>query len=322
MRKVTFFILFIFTACASSTTTQTLIKNKQTAQPQAQLKKLNDCIPKIKPEWVYSTPKSDGTYDYFVGVSKRMEEEQDARGDAMRDAVNQFVDFCGVDIKNVSVHIRTIEGKTSLVLSSKVRGREVETHEAEMRISRIKASKWYLCELGGNTSKSRIIEGYKAHTLLTVPVDEADRVRQYIKEATLSKENKKRLAEAKREKEDAEKKEQDMVIEKIRDGEMDWGKKVIRVKGFGAANKTFPKHVWQKSAEEAAMVDAQAKLVEVVDGFKLESKTFMKNYQVESDEKIKIIKGSLSNVRKVGKTIYPTPDTAEVTLELTLEDVL
>ena len=32
-------------------------------------------------------------------------------------------------------------------------------------------------------------------------------------------------------------------VERIRDGEMDWGRKVIRVKGFGAATKTFPKHV-------------------------------------------------------------------------------
>jgi hypothetical protein len=110
-------------------------------------------------------------------------------------------------------------------------------------------------------------------------------------------------------------------IEKIGVGEMDWGTKVLRVKGFGAANKAFPKQVWKKSAEEAAIVDAQAKLIEVVEGFKLESKTFVKNYQISKDEKVKEIKGKLKRVKKVGKTVYPTDDTAEVVVQIDLSDV-
>jgi len=109
-------------------------------------------------------------------------------------------------------------------------------------------------------------------------------------------------------------------VEKIGAGEMDWGAKVLRVKGFGAANKAFPKNVWKKSAEEAAIVDAQAKLIELIDGFALQSKTFIKNYQVSKDEKIKEIKGKLRHVKKVGTTIYPTNDTAEVVLQVDLSD--
>ena len=110
-------------------------------------------------------------------------------------------------------------------------------------------------------------------------------------------------------------------VEKISDGIIDWDDKIIRVKGFGAANKSFPKSVWKKSAEEAAIVDAQAKLVELIDGFELQSKTFVKNYQVSKDEKIKEIKGKLRRVNKVGKTFYPTDDTAEVLVQVDLNDV-
>jgi hypothetical protein len=99
-------------------------------------------------------------------------------------------------------------------------------------------------------------------------------------------------------------------------GEIDWARKTISVKGFGAANQKFPKSVWRKSAEEAAIIDAQTKLLEFVDGLKINSKTFVENYQIVADEKIKEIKGMLKGALKVGKTSYPTEDTAEVILKL------
>jgi len=99
-------------------------------------------------------------------------------------------------------------------------------------------------------------------------------------------------------------------------GEIDWARKTISVKGFGAANQKFPRSIWRKSAEEAAIIDAQTKLLEFVDGLKINSKTFVENYQVVADEKIKEIKGRLRGALKVGKTKYPTEDTAEVILKL------
>ena len=65
--------------------------------------------------------------------------------------------------------------------------------------------------------------------------------------------------------------------EKIEEGVIDWNRKVVRAKGFGGANKSFPSHVWKKSAEDAARGDAQTKLIEFVDGLKLESRRFIKN---------------------------------------------
>lgn len=104
--------------------------------------------------------------------------------------------------------------------------------------------------------------------------------------------------------------------EAIRGGIVDWGKRLIRVKGFGMANKAFPQQVWARSAEEAAKVDAQAKLLEMIEGMKLESKTFVTNYQVNLDEKVKEIRGRLKGATQVGPAVHSTDDTAEVVMEV------
>jgi len=104
--------------------------------------------------------------------------------------------------------------------------------------------------------------------------------------------------------------------EAIKSGIVDWGNKVIRVKGIGMANPSFPKPLWARSAEEAAKVDAQTKLVEMIEGLKIESKTFVANYQVQVDEKLKEIRGRLKGARQVGPAVFPTETTAEVVMEV------
>jgi len=104
--------------------------------------------------------------------------------------------------------------------------------------------------------------------------------------------------------------------EAVKSGIVDWGNKIIRVKGVGMANPSFPKPLWARSAEEAAKVDAQTKLVELIEGLRVESKTFVANYQVQADEKIKEIRGRLKGARQMGAAVHPTEDTAEVVLEV------
>jgi hypothetical protein len=112
------------------------------------------------------------------------------------------------------------------------------------------------------------------------------------------------------------------IIEQFSNGQIDWENKIVTVEGFGMANTNFPEEVWKKSAEEAATVDAQAKLLELINGFDLESKVFIKNYQLNKDEKIKQIRGKLKYVEKFGPTEYPDEKTAKVWLRLDLEEVL
>ena len=88
------------------------------------------------------------------------------------------------------------------------------------------------------------------------------------------------------------------------------------------ANKTFPQAIWKKSAEEAAIIDAQTKLLEIVNGALLKSQTFVENYQVGRSETVKKIEGKLSSAIQIGPTVYPTPDTAEVEMQLDLRETL
>jgi hypothetical protein len=110
-------------------------------------------------------------------------------------------------------------------------------------------------------------------------------------------------------------------IETLSSGEMNWSKHLMRVKGIGAANPNFPAAIQKASAERAAQMDAQAKLVEFANGLKMESKTFMKNYQIEADVKVKEVKGTLRGAYQVGKTIYHDDGTAEVVMEADVKKV-
>ncbi len=100
---------------------------------------------------------------------------------------------------------------------------------------------------------------------------------------------------------------------------VDWQRRVVRAKGFGVANPDFPGSTWKRSAEEAARVDAQARLVEQIDGLALYSRTFVRNYRTELDTKVREIKGRIGTTRQIGPTRFPTEDTAEVVLEAMLD---
>jgi hypothetical protein len=114
-----------------------------------------------------------------------------------------------------------------------------------------------------------------------------------------------------------------VTVETSQNGSINWKTKIIQVKGWGAASKSFPRYVWKKNAEEAALADARTKLLEFVDGLEVSSKIAIKNYQVESQSiKNQIQNKLLRSARKIGRTVYPTENTAEVVLQLNLKDLL
>jgi len=110
-------------------------------------------------------------------------------------------------------------------------------------------------------------------------------------------------------------------IEKVGEAELNWTKKVIRVKGYGLPNKDFPAHAQKLSAQEAAKVDAQPKLIEMVKGIKINSKTFIKNFQLQSDKKIKEVQGKIRGAYQIGETHYLPDGTAEIIMEVDICDV-
>ncbi len=97
---------------------------------------------------------------------------------------------------------------------------------------------------------------------------------------------------------------------------------VITVKGFGAANQKFPRAVWKKSAEEAAVIDAQLRLVENVQGALVKSQAEVEAYTVVHSSGSKKVEGWLRSARKVGKTVYPTENTAEVLYQVKIKKEL
>lgn len=110
-------------------------------------------------------------------------------------------------------------------------------------------------------------------------------------------------------------------IESLNSGEMNWSKRLVRVKGLGIANPNFPPAARKHSAEEAARMDAQAKLIEFASGLKMESETFMKNYQVEADVKVRQVKGMLRGAYQVGETTFHADGSAEVVMEADVKQV-
>jgi hypothetical protein len=114
-----------------------------------------------------------------------------------------------------------------------------------------------------------------------------------------------------------------VTVETFQNGSVNWKTKIVQVKGWGASSKSFPRYTWKKVAEEAALADARNKLLEFVDGLEVSSKIAIKNYQVESASTNNQINNKvLKAARKIGRTVYPPENTAEVVLQLNLKDLL
>lgn len=172
------FILFMFAACA---TPQPQIKMQKEAQNTTE--RVVKCFPsEERPVWVDYPPESDSSYHYFVGISNKVSTETEARDAAMRNAINHFVSFCGVDVELSDIHVSTTEGSTSFVLSSKVSGVAKETIEAEAKVSRIKAKAWHACQLRIYHGETHLGTGWEAKVLVKVPLEEVERVRQYAED--------------------------------------------------------------------------------------------------------------------------------------------
>lgn len=187
MKKTVFLVLtLILVACATQLhSPQLQIKVQQTGEEIKE--KIIECFPDKRPGWVDSPPQSDGEYHYFVGVSKRTTFESAARDDAIRHAVNQFVSFCGIDVKLINVRVETVEGNTSLVLSSNVDETKADIHTAEAKVSGLKAKEWYGCKIRTYFGSTSIALGWESKSLMAIPVGEVGRVRRYAKEMNIQK---------------------------------------------------------------------------------------------------------------------------------------
>jgi hypothetical protein len=96
-------------------------------------------------------------------------------------------------------------------------------------------------------------------------------------------------------------------VEQVGNGQIDWEKGYIRVTGLGASPVGANKAVAPLLAQRAAMADAYRNAVVVLDGVRVDSRTYIKNMVTESDE----ISNTVQGLIKGGQFEKPSYDPLE-----------
>jgi hypothetical protein len=96
-------------------------------------------------------------------------------------------------------------------------------------------------------------------------------------------------------------------VEQVANGQIDWEKGFIRVTGLGASPEGANKAVAPLLAQRAAMADAYRNAVAVLNGVRVDNRTYVKNMVTESDE----ISNTVQGLIKGGQFEKPSYDTVD-----------
>lgn len=134
------------------------------------------------PDWVMTTPDERDGQHFLVALSEFHASEQDARDTALKNARREYAQYTGVEVSDVDEVIRAMYGSSSDVFDPTVAGRSVTSQKTDAQVSRIKAKQWYSEKY--RASKGGVEQGlvYKYWVLVSVPIDEYDRVQQWKKQ--------------------------------------------------------------------------------------------------------------------------------------------
>lgn len=136
-------------------------------------------IPGPRPGWIDRTPEATAQSLYFAGASGYQTQERDARNDALRDAVNAFARYCGVDVSLVDEYLAVSVAKASGVTDPTITQRVQGTQATEAFVSRVKGQEWYARRIERSMGATVLERGWQAWVLVTVPPDEVARVQAY-----------------------------------------------------------------------------------------------------------------------------------------------
>lgn len=131
-----------------------------------------------RPPWIDAAPDDSGEMHFLVGLSEHHLSERAAREDAMQHSREQYAQYTGVDISLVDKVIRTLHGSSSDVFDPTVSSSSQATHTTEAQVSRIKAKEWYWMKYRATKRGDFRGNVYKYWVLVTVPVDEYQRVQE------------------------------------------------------------------------------------------------------------------------------------------------
>lgn len=106
------------------------------------------------------------------------------------------------------------------------------------------------------------------------------------------------------------------LIQKNAMGEIDWGNRIIKVKGSGALPDKGGSAQKRLKARLAARNDAYRNLAEMVNGVKISSETDVKNFMVTSDVIKLKVDAVIKGARQIGEEKYNSDGSVEVELAL------
>lgn len=147
------------------------------------------------PDWILNIPDDSAGQHFLVALSEYHASEQDARDTAMQNARKEYAQYTGVEVSEVDEIIRAMYGQSSDVFDPTVAGRSKSTQTTDAQVSRIKAKQWYWEKYQAVKSGKTQGQVFKSWVLVTVPIDEYDRVQAWKRERQLKSEQMKQSRE-------------------------------------------------------------------------------------------------------------------------------
>lgn len=139
-------------------------------------------IPGPRPPWIDRIPEATAESLFFVGASAYHSMEQNAREDALRAAVKEFAQYCGVDVSVLAESLTLSVSKASEVIDPTVAQKVREKQVIDAFVSRVKGSEWYSRRLQRSRGPTLVDTPWQAWVLVKVPPDEVAKVQAYQKE--------------------------------------------------------------------------------------------------------------------------------------------
>ena len=132
-----------------------------------------------RPEWTLTPPTDSEGMKYFVGGSGYHATEQAAREAATQDARATFAEYTGVEFKAIEQELSVSHGLASDVQDPTVSTLRKQKEEVNAFFSGLKAINWYLEQSNQMAGKTILKQAWQAWALVTVPVDECKRVKDW-----------------------------------------------------------------------------------------------------------------------------------------------
>ena len=149
--NIIFFSLYILTIIGCTTTNEV----SRPACPSADISK--------RPKWINKIPEDNEKLN-FVGISKIVSSESDARSEAMKSAKEQVAEYLGSEVQSKFKEASRSYGLSSEVVDPKNLGLKFREQISEKLVELVKDREWYL----ERENDSKGIFGYKSFVLADV----------------------------------------------------------------------------------------------------------------------------------------------------------